>query len=51
MLNNPNTALRKAIKNIGNKYGEDLAAEVERALREISGSMQTAQAILNQKTS
>lgn len=51
MLNNPNTALRKAIKNIEKKYGLDLANEVQRALIDISGTMETAQIILNQNTS
>lgn len=51
MLNNPNTALRKAISNIEKKYGSAVASEVQRALREISGSMETAQAILNQNKS
>lgn len=36
MLNNPNTALTKAIKNIGKKYGTDMAEEVKRSLKEIS---------------
>lgn len=51
MLNNPNTALKKAISNIEKKYGTAVASEVQRALREISGNAEVAQAILNKKTS
>lgn len=50
MLNNPNTALKKAVDNISRKY-PDMAGEVMRALEEISGNAKTAQAILNQDTS
>ncbi len=51
MLNNPNTALKKAINNIEKKYGTAMAQEVLRALKEISRNAETAQAILNQDKS
>lgn len=47
MLNNPNTALRKAVDKISQKYPA-MSGEIMRALREISGNAETAQAILNQ---
>lgn len=47
MLNNPNTALKKAVDKISQKYPH-MAGEIMRALREISGNAETAQAILNQ---
>jgi hypothetical protein len=54
MLNNPNTALTKAIKNIKEKYGKDgemVAAEVTRALVAINKSAEDAQRIINKDTS
>lgn len=51
LLNNPNTALKKAIANIEKKYGPGVASEVKKALVTIGESAATAQAIINEDKS